>query len=156
MNELNDEIKLTISIMRDDIDDGIYDELKSHLRSLLEMKRCNLQKSLPVGYWIDDTYKKDPPKMVVKLYSCSDDEAKPLTVEELKAGGWWCADSTNKSVKALKSYGFKPGTDMPWMGSYDGRFYLKRGSKSIGLGPMRHYRPELKEIYRIDNEFFWC
>lgn len=42
MNELNEEIKLTLNLMQTDIDDGAHGELQSHLYSLLEIKRDRL------------------------------------------------------------------------------------------------------------------
>ena len=46
MNELNEEIKLTLNLMQTDIDDGAHGELQGHLYSLLEMKRNELQRRL--------------------------------------------------------------------------------------------------------------
>ena len=52
MNELNDEISLTLNLMQTDIDDGAHDELQGHLYSLLEMKRNELQKRLTERSWL--------------------------------------------------------------------------------------------------------
>lgn len=68
MNELNDEIKLTINTMQCDIDDGAHGELQSHLYGLLEMKRNELQQRLVERSWVE---------------SVTHDEDKPLTTEEL-------------------------------------------------------------------------
>ena len=46
MKNLTDEIKLTIELMQGDIDDGAHEELQSHLYSLLEMKRNEIQQML--------------------------------------------------------------------------------------------------------------
>ena len=52
MNEINEEIKLTLNLMQTDIDDGAHDELQGHLYSLLEMKRNELQKRLVERSWL--------------------------------------------------------------------------------------------------------
>lgn len=39
MKEINDEIELTLNLMKTDIDDSSYSELHSHLHNLLEIKR---------------------------------------------------------------------------------------------------------------------
>lgn len=52
MNELNEEIKLTIKLMQPDIDDGAHGELQSHLYSLLEMKRNMLHQRLVERSWV--------------------------------------------------------------------------------------------------------
>ena len=53
MNEINDEIKLTLNLMQTDIDDGAHGELQSHLYSLLEIKRNELQQRLVERSWLD-------------------------------------------------------------------------------------------------------
>ena len=39
MNEINDEVKLTLNLMQTDIDYEAHSELQKHLNGLLEMKR---------------------------------------------------------------------------------------------------------------------
>jgi len=63
MNELNEEIKLTINTMQCDIDDGAHGELQYHLNGLLEIKRNELQQRLVERAWSEPV--------------------KPLTTEEL-------------------------------------------------------------------------
>jgi len=63
MNEINEEIKLTINTMQCDIDDGAHGELQNHLYSLLEIKRNELQQRLVERSWVEPV--------------------KPLTTEEL-------------------------------------------------------------------------
>ena len=98
MNELNDEIKLTINLMQGDIDDGAHGELQSHLYSLLEMKREEIQKRL------------------------GEPSNRPLTAEELKAGGWWCADVSKDCASAFKSKGLSVFYPAGWgsTGSWNG------------------------------------
>ena len=67
MNELNEEIKLTLNLMQTDIDDGAHGELQSHLYSLLEMKRNDLQQRLTERSWAES--------------ALGADKAKPLTEE---------------------------------------------------------------------------
>ena len=52
MDELNEEIKLTIHTMQADIDDGAHDELQWHLNNLLEIKRNELQQRLAERSWV--------------------------------------------------------------------------------------------------------
>lgn len=52
MKELNDEIKLTLNLMQTDIDDDAHSELQSHLYSLLEMKRNEIQQRLTERAWV--------------------------------------------------------------------------------------------------------
>ena len=52
MQEINEEIKLTLNLMQGDIDDGAHNELQNHLYSLLEMKRNELQQRLVERAWV--------------------------------------------------------------------------------------------------------
>lgn len=131
MNELNEEIKLTINLMQGDIDDGAHGELQSHLYSLLEMKRNELQQR-PIG----------------RSWS---EPAKPLTTEELKAGGWWFDEVNCQSLLELfREYGVNiTGVSSGWF------------DDSVGVTCVissRDYGRDLsgfKQIHRIDNEFYW-
>lgn len=53
MNEINDEIKLTINTMQCDIGDAAHDEMQKHLNGLLEIKRNELQQRLVERSWLD-------------------------------------------------------------------------------------------------------
>lgn len=161
MKEINDEIKLTLNLMQTDIGDGAHDELQSHLYSLLEIKRNELQQRLVERSWIDHSdgmgsvVKFDQaPYKSVKLEGQVADEAKPLTAEELKAGGWWCADTSEDAIKAFLSLGFKDEGNVPWDGSYYGCFIYESGCKLIDRGGV-HHTVALKQIHRIGNEFYW-
>lgn len=130
MKELNDEIHLTISMMQSesDIYEGTLNELQHHLACLLEMKRNEIQK-------------------------CLDKTNKPLTVEELKAGGWWCGDVSEGCQMVLVEKGFK--TQSPHWSSKDGytRCYLLGDYIIREVGQLG--AAQLKQIHRIGNEFYW-
>lgn len=83
MKELNDEVKLTLNLMQTDIHEGALIELQQHLQKLLDIKRRNLQKTLPVGYWIDDTSTNEPNDIgmtdLKKAFGCY---SHPSTTEE--------------------------------------------------------------------------
>lgn len=163
MNEINEEIKQTLNLMQTEVDGtGASNELQYHLMSLLEIKRNELQQRLVERSWLDRTdgmgsvvkFGQAPYKSV-KLDGQVADEAKPLTTEELKAGGWWCADVSEECANAFKSKGLRVfnsdawGYDVGW-GSCgmdddcDGD--VTRGFFNLGGG---------KQIHRIGNEFYW-
>lgn len=144
MKEINEEINLTISLMQTDIDAGAHGELQNHLYSLLEMKRNGLQKILTERFTHDQApYKSEQVA----------DEVKPLTVEELMAGGWWCVDVSEECANAFKSKGLRVFKSSDW----------GRGEALIGCwlptygGVTRWvfaFR-EGKQIHRVGNEFYW-
>ena len=145
MNEITEEIKLTVNLMSSDIDDGAHGELQNHLYSLLEMKRNELQRRLvecKIEYVAQDPM------------PCKRD--KPLTAEELMAGKWWCADTSEDCRIALESHGFKF-----FVGNWDGELEacfvssrevdkISRGSETLATSR------KLKQIHRIGNEFYWA
>lgn len=128
MKELTEEIKLTINLMQGDIDDGAHSELQSHLYSLLEMKRSVLQQQL-----VEPT--------------------KPLTIEELMAGGWWCADVSKDCANAFKSKNFRVFNSFDWRpdGAWSGCTLDDDGDvvrEFFGFTGN-------KQIHRVGNEFYW-
>lgn len=130
MNELNDEIKLTINLMQGDIDDGAHEELQSHLYSLLEMKREEIQKRL------------------------GEPSNRPLTAEELKAGGWWCEDVSKDCANAFKSKGLRVFKSSEWgcEGTWPGCVMDECGSRvTRGFFDLEG----LKQIHRIGLDFYW-
>ena len=162
MNEINEEIKLTLNLMQTDIDDGAHGELQSHLYSLLEMKRNELQQRLVERSWFEpadgmgSVVKFDPaPYKSVKIDGHIADEAKQLTAEELKAGGWWCADVSEECRLALIDNGASV-TSYRWIGNANVQCAYKPDSESNVL---RAHVPvvldNLKQIHRIGNEFYW-
>ena len=137
MKEINDEVKLTLSLMQDNINEGAYCELQSHLCSLLEMKRNGLQQRLAGRS---------------RSESVTDDEAKPLTVEELKAGGWWCADISEDCANAFKSKGLRVFNSSKW-GNDDGWNICALGDD--GFVTRQTIAGSRKEIHRFNNDFYW-
>lgn len=144
MNELNEEIKLTINLMQGDIDDGAHGELQSHLYSLLEMKRNEIQQRLverKVEYVAQDPM------------PCKRD--KPLTTEELRAGKWWCADTSEDCRLALESHGFKFFASN-WDSELEACFVSSREVDMISRGfETLATSLNLKQVHRIGGEFYW-
>ena len=183
MKELNEEIKLTINTMQCDIDDGAHGELQSHLYSLLEMKRNELQQLLverswsePVSGTIGTVTHDQAPYKSVKLdgpfcdpnkplttdqYMAGlamvkdSDEAKPMTVEELVVGGWLCTDVSEECANALKSKNLRVFNSDEW--GDDG---LWVGCVMDACGDVKRKGiffdfAGKKQIHRIGNEFYW-
>lgn len=141
MNELNEEIKLTLNLMQGDIDDGAHGELQSHLYSLLEMKRNEMQQRLAERSWSE-------PALGV-------DKAKPLTLDELMAGGWWCADVSEECRLALVGIGINTAVDS-WDDNARARCALKRYYGSyVARSDMAVDSDTIKRIKRIGNDFYW-
>lgn len=162
MKELNEEIKLTLNLMQTDIDDGAHGEMQKHLNGLLEMKRNELQQRLVERSWLDHadgmgsvvSFDQAPYKSV-KLEGQVTDEAKPLTTEELKAGGWWCGDVSEACRLASVCSGIGV-TSIRWDGNSHAQVAYKLGSES---NVVRAHVPvdldNLKQIHRIGNDFYW-
>lgn len=153
MKELNDEIKLTLNLMQTDIDDGAHEELQSHLYSLLEMKRNELHQRLVERSWFEPVTHAQAPYKSVKLDGQITDEAKPLAVGELMAGGWWCADVSEDCANAFKSKHLRVfnapewGNGQPWGScALDSDGEVTRGFFDVGGN---------KQIHRVGNQFFW-
>lgn len=126
MNEINEEIKLTLNLMQGDIDDGAHGEMQKHLMSLLEIKRNELQQRLVERSWFE------PADGIGK--------AKPLTTEELEAGGWWCDRSGgNRGCLRRKNIDY-----VECLGIDD--YYVFYAANCTG---------DVKEIRRIGNDFYW-
>lgn len=82
-------------------------------------------------------------------------EPKPLTADELKAGGLWCADTSDDALKAFILYGLvEYGDDMPWDGSFYGCFIFEGGTNLLDRG-YKHHTSALKQIHRCGNVFYW-
>lgn len=227
MNEINDEVKLTLNLMQADNYEGALNELQHHLMSLLEIKREHLvtetglqaelerererrfdgnriasadhrdeleclvsalekiadfkllsndgatEFSISQDRWRKfceaqgiaasaiAQYRKEPvthdqaPYKSVKLDGQIADEAKPLTTEELKAGGWWCADVSEECRLSLIDNGV--GVASYCWNSYEhAQVAYKLGSES---NVVRAHVPivldNLKQIKRVGNEFYW-
>ncbi|HUH58419.1 MAG TPA: hypothetical protein VL020_07975 [Pseudomonadales bacterium] len=161
MKEINEEIKQTINLMQAVNDECVYAAMQKHLNGLLEIKRNELQQRLVERSWLEpadsmgSVVKFDQaPYKSVKLEGQIAGEAKPLTADELMAGGWWCGDTGDGSLKAFLSLGFKTEGDIPWDGSYYACFIFESGSDLIDRGN-EHHTFGLKQIHRIGHEFYW-
>lgn len=155
MNELNEEIKLTINTMQCDIDDGAHSELQSHLCSLLEIKRNELQQRLVERTWAEPVMYGQSPYKSAKLDMQIVGEAMlPLTSEELKAGGWWCGDTSEECQRALSIHNLEFQAPR-WDGKYHFCF-MRSGPVYRGLASeLVRVSSELKQIKRIGIEFYW-
>ena len=155
MEELNEEIKLTLNLMQTDIDDGAHDELQGHLYSLLEMKRNELQQRFVERSWFEPVTHDQAPYKSVKLDGQIADEDKPLTADELKAGGWWCADVSEECRLVIADSGIGV-TGYSWDDNARVQCAYKLDSESNVL--RAHHSVDLdilKQIHRIGNEFYW-
>lgn len=154
MNELNEEIKLTINTMQCDIDDGAHGELQSHLYSLLEIKRNELQQRLVERSWLEPVKHDQAPYKSVNLGGQVFDEAKPLmTTEELKAGGWWCEDVSEECRLAFYEKGLG-ARSIGWSTDAGYKYCYLSGSVIV-RSSIQQYESLLKQIRRIGNDFYW-
>ena len=154
MNELNEEIKLTINTMQCDIDDGAYSELQSHLCSLLEIKRNELQQRLVERTWAEPVMYGQSPYKSAKLDMQIVGEAMlPLTAEELKAGGWRCSDISEACRLTFYEKGIG-ARSIGWSTDAGYKYCYLSGS-IIVRSSMQPGESSLKQIHRIGNEFYW-
>lgn len=133
MKELNDEIKLTLKLMQTDIDDDAHGELWNHLHRLLDIKRNELQKRL------DESWS---------------EPVEPLTIDELKTGGWWCKDVSSDCAIAFESKGLRVfnssewGDDSEWGGC---SLLSSYGRVTRGFTNTENR----KQIKRVGYLFYW-
>jgi hypothetical protein len=77
---------------------------------------------------------------------------KPLTVDELKAGGWWMLGAARRDARAFLSLGLAVhnqgewGLSPHWMGCCKGKL-----DQSVS----RTESTDGKQIHRIGDEFYW-
>lgn len=140
MNELNEEIKLTLNIMQTDIDDAAHNELQGHLYSLLEIKRNELQQRLVERSWSEPV---------------THDEAKPLTTEEIMAGGWWCADVSEECRLAFTDSGVGVACNRWDENANVQCAYKSNSEKNVLLAHVAVDLDTLKQIHRVGNYFYW-
>lgn len=153
--ELNEEIKLTLNTMQTDINEDTFNVMQNHLVCLLGIKRNELQKRLTERSSSEPDTHEHPPYINVKLDGqVITGESKQLTVDELWAGGWWCADTNEEALKAFKLLGLKDAEYEPWNGSYYACFLYEDGKNLIDRGHKEHING-LKQIYRSGSEFYW-
>lgn len=158
MKEINEEIKLTINLIQSDICAGLSDEMQKHLNGLLEIKRNELHQRLVERSWLDhadgmgSVVKFDQaPYKSVKLEGQISDGAKPLTAEELKAGGWRCGDVSEECRLVFASKGVYARND-DWSNEEKYKCcYISRAVVFRSYSRMEG----LKQIHRVGNEFYW-
>lgn len=135
MNEIGDEIILTLNLMQTYIDEVAHSELQGHLYSLLEMKRNELHKRLTECSCTGST--KPAPA--------------PLTVDELMEGGWWCGDISEECANVFKSKGLSVYNSSEW-GTGN---WLNCGMDEGDVTRWVSYLGSRKQIHRIGNDFYW-
>ena len=84
-----------------------------------------------------------------------DEIKQPLTIEELKAGGWWCGEVTYDSLQSFLKAGIEPWGDYfhDWTrGEYSSTGFDSEGDLVVWSEQKTHAG---KQIHRIGNEFFW-
>ncbi len=160
MNEINEEIKQTLNLMQTEVDGtGASNELQYHLMSLLEIKRNELLQRLAKRSWFEHVTHDQAPYKSVKLDGQVADEVKPLTVDELKAGGWWCADTSAAARRAFAVRGFNVADqweleDLEWeLEDLDG--CRLTGKESVTRFKGMSKTKDLREITLVDGEFYW-
>ena len=83
------------------------------------------------------------------------DDSKPLTTEELKAGGWWCADVSEECRLAIIDNGVDVVT-IDWDDNECAQCVYKRDYFSCVARAIRPVElGTLKQINRNGNGFYW-
>ncbi len=81
------------------------------------------------------------------------DEAKQLTTEELKAGGWWCADVSEECRLAFAEKGLD-ARHADW--SSDTTYnYCYLSGNTIARAVVHTHKASLRQCHRIGNDFYW-
>ena len=80
-------------------------------------------------------------------------EPEPLTAEELKAGGWWCADVSEECRLAFNEKGLDARHD-DWL-SDESYNYCYLSGNTIARSVIYTHTESLKLIRRIGNDFYW-
>ena len=167
LSKLREEVKETLNLMQQDIDDGAHSELQMHLREVLLLKREVLQQD-------DEEYAEVVPmhSIVMTLSSLAPAreseqievgealfrtqfepkrrEEIALTAEELKAGGWWLDEVGSQSLQELfREYGVNiTGVSKSWFNaSGDTACVISSSDYGRDLSGFKH-------IKRIGNKFY--
>lgn len=156
MNELHEEIRQTMLALNQENAQPIVEELQCHLANLLDMVRDELQQRLKERSWSEPSIgiaeQSEAPYKSVRI-DCGD--KKPLTVEELKAGGWFCLDASEELRRMLVWLGVSVAGDY-----WDDRPMIKYSYKDFGNGSVLRAHigidfDRYKQIHRVGNQFFW-
>lgn len=162
MNVLHEEIRQTMLALNQENAHPVVEELRCHLANLFDMVRDELKRRLNERPWSEPSIgiakQLEAPYKSVKIDGHITDEAKPLTAEELKSGGWWCGDISANSEKAFKHHGFGVirsgwGGDQSHTG--DCCILSNRAENVIARVWFKSGIDDLKQIHRIGNEFYW-
>lgn len=169
LSKLREEVKLTLNLMQQDIDDDAHSELRMHLREVLLLKREVLQQD-------DEEYAEDVPmhSVVMTLSSLAPSreseqievgealfrtqfepkrrEEIALTAEELKAGDWWLDGAGSQSLLELfREYGVNiTGVSSGWFDASVGVTCV------ISSSDYGRDLSGFKQIKLIGNEFYWA
>lgn len=159
MNQLHEEIRQTMLALNQENAQPVVEELQSHLANLFDMVRDELQQRLKERSWSEPSVgiakQPEAPYKSVRI-DCGDKQ--PLTVEELKAGGWWCGDISADSEKAFKRHGFgviRSGWEGNQSHTGDCCILSNRAENSIARVWFKSGIDDLKQIHLIGNQFFW-
>lgn len=156
MNELHDEIRQTMLALNQENAHPVVEELQCHLANLFDMVRNELQQRLKESSWLFDiAMQPEAPYKSVKLDGKIDDGAKPLTVEELKAGGWRLNSCKKDDWLSFGSYGVAVFSDKESWLDDDDYCFLNKNSGEVERDYRVSATPHLKQIHRINNDFFW-
>ncbi len=82
-----------------------------------------------------------------------DDKHDPLTTEELKAGGWWCADVSEEGRLAFAEKGLDARYG-DWSSDAESNYCYLSGN-TIARSVVHTHTASLKQIHRIGNDFHW-
>lgn len=140
-------------------DECAYASMQKHLDGLLEIKRNELHQRLVERSWLDHadgtgivvTHDQAPYKSI-KLEGRVADEAKPLTFDELKAGGWWCSDVSDECRRSLIMNGMEP-LSASWNDGRDFSYCCLHETLVVRINTTSS---TCKQIHRIGNEFYRC
>jgi len=80
-------------------------------------------------------------------------EPKPLTADELKAGGWWCEDVSEECRLMFAEKGLETRY-VDWS-TAAGHKYCYLAGAVIARSSMQPCGSSIKQIHRIGNEFYW-
>lgn len=155
MKKINDEIKQIIKLMQGDVHEGALSELQIYLRGLLDIKLSRFLRKTAEEACLEPITNDQEQYKNVKPGEQIADQDKPLTTEELLAGGWWCGDTSEACRLAFVANGVQTEAEN-WNDSalvhcaykLQSDFHVYRAHMAIDVST-------LKQIYRIGGNFYW-
>lgn len=159
MNQLHEEIRQTMLALNQENAHPVVEELQCHLGKLFDMVRNELQQRLKGRSWSEPSVGiAEQPEAPYKSVRIDCGYKQPLTVEELKAGGWWCADVSEDCANAMMGKGLDLAND-EWGGNIgnEGDACILSGLSGSVVTRVfsESYINYLKQIHRINDQFFW-